>query len=151
MQKTSTRLSFRDHDEEGRTWLPRARLERALAEQAGTRSHEQKAEGSTHPAVVRRRTMIARIARWNPFPDTPWVPDVGTHVAGIHALYHLVDDESGEGLSITIADDDDAIDRATSAIVAANVRRGPEGFVGGPAEVRSYRVHAASTSTTTSA
>jgi hypothetical protein len=87
--------------------------------------------------------MIARIARWDPFPDTPWVAEVGCAVPGVHALYHVIDDRDGSGLSISIAEDQGAIDRATQAIVAENARRGPDGFSGGPTEVRTYRVLAA--------
>ena len=86
--------------------------------------------------------MIARVARWDPFPDAPWVAEVGTGVPGVHALYHVIDDETGEGLSISIGDDDDAFDRATQAILAENDKRGADGFSGGPTEVRTYRVHA---------
>jgi hypothetical protein len=87
--------------------------------------------------------MIARIARWDPFPDTPWVAEVGCAVPGMLALYHVIDDRDGSGLSISIAADQSAIDRATQAIIAENARRGPDGFRGGPTEVLTYRVHAA--------
>lgn len=89
--------------------------------------------------------MIARIARWDPFPDTPWVTEVGCSVPGIFALYHVIDDRDGSGLSISFAEDENAIEQATQAIVAENARRGPTGFSGGPTEVLTYRVHAAAT------
>jgi hypothetical protein len=91
--------------------------------------------------------MIARIARWDPFPDTPWVTEVGCSVPGILALYHVVDDRDGSGLSITFAQDDADFDTVTRAILAENARRGPDGFTGSPTDVATYRVHAYRTST----
>ena len=47
--------------------------------------------------------MIARIARWDPFPDAPWVAAVGCSVPGILGLYHVLEEGDGGGLSITFA------------------------------------------------
>jgi hypothetical protein len=66
--------------------------------------------------------MIARIARWDPFLDVPWVTEVGCSVPGILGLYHLVGTD-GAGLSITFAENEAAIAGATEAIIAENARR----------------------------
>jgi hypothetical protein len=92
--------------------------------------------------------MIARIARWDPFPDTPWVAGVGCSVPGVLSLYHLIDDSDGSGLSVTFAESDTDFDAVTHAIVAENARRGTDRFTGAPSEVRTYRVHAHATRTT---
>jgi hypothetical protein len=89
--------------------------------------------------------MIARIARWDPFPDAPWVTEVGCSVPGILGLYHVVGAD-GAGLSISFAEDEAAIAAATQAIVAENARRGPDAFSGSPTEVATCRVHAYTTS-----
>jgi hypothetical protein len=86
--------------------------------------------------------MIARVARWDPFPDVPWVTEVGASVPGVLALYHIIDDENGSGLSISFAEDDVDFDAVTAAIVAENMRRGADGFSGAPTDVAQYRVHA---------
>ena len=91
--------------------------------------------------------MIARIARWDPFPDAPWVTKVGCSVPGVLALYHVINDADGSGLSISFAEDDTDFDAVTQAIISENTRRGPDGFTGGPTDVTAYRVHAYSTST----
>lgn len=56
-------------------------------------------------------------------PDTPWAPEVGAGVQGVHAIYHVVDPETGHGLSIAFAEDEAATDRAGAAIMASNARR----------------------------
>ena len=86
--------------------------------------------------------MVARVARWDPFPDVPWVTEVGAGVPGVLALYHVIDEGDGSGLSITFAEDDTDFDAVTAAIVAENARRGPQGFSGAPTDVAQYRVHA---------
>jgi hypothetical protein len=86
--------------------------------------------------------MIVRVARWDPFPDVPWVTEVGAGVPGVLSLYHVVDDHDGSGLSISFAEDDTDWDAVTAAIVAENARRGALGFSGAPTDVAQYRVHA---------
>ena len=86
--------------------------------------------------------MIVRVARWDPFPAAPWVTEVGVSVPGMLALYHVVDDAAGDGLSLSFAENEAVFDLATQAILAENARRGAAGFTGGPTEVRSYRVAA---------
>lgn len=85
--------------------------------------------------------MIARVARWDPFPDVPWVTDVGAGVPGVLALYHVIDECDGSGLSITFAEDDTDFDAVTAAIIAENSRRA-HGFSGAPIDVTQYRVNA---------
>jgi hypothetical protein len=89
--------------------------------------------------------MIARVAAWNPFPDAPWVTEVGCSVPGVLGLYHLVDDSDGNGLSISFAENEQCFTAATEAILSENARRGPAGFNGSPTEVTTYRVHAHTT------
>ncbi len=47
--------------------------------------------------------MLARIAAWEPMPDDErqWVIHAVKTVLGVLDAYHLVDPESGSGLSIT--------------------------------------------------
>lgn len=86
--------------------------------------------------------MYARVARWQPFPDTPWVTEVGCTAPGVRAIFHVVDDQTGEGLAIAFADDLTAFEGAGAAIVAANEKRQDDRFTGSPSEVALYRVNA---------
>lgn len=51
--------------------------------------------------------MIARIAVWEPMPDDDrqWVIDAAKAVTGVRDAYHLVDPDTGNGLSIAFFDD----------------------------------------------
>jgi hypothetical protein len=51
--------------------------------------------------------MIARVATWEPMPDDDrqWVIDAAKTVSGVGDAYHLVDPETGNGLSIAFFDD----------------------------------------------
>lgn len=62
--------------------------------------------------------MIARVAVWEPMPtdDRDWVVEAAASVPGVRATYHLLDPETGNGLSIAIFDDEDAAQAAGSAI-----------------------------------
>jgi hypothetical protein len=62
--------------------------------------------------------MIARVAIWEPMPtdDRDWVIEAAATVAGVRATYHLLDPETGNGLSIAIFDDDEAAAAAGDAI-----------------------------------
>ena len=52
--------------------------------------------------------MIARVAVWEPMPDDDrqWVIDAAKTVPGVLDTYHLVDPDTGNGLSIAFFDDD---------------------------------------------
>lgn len=52
--------------------------------------------------------MIARVAVWEPMPDDDrqWVIDAAKSVPGVRDAYHLVDPDTGNGLSIGFYDDD---------------------------------------------
>ena len=52
--------------------------------------------------------MIARIAIWEPMPgdDRQWVIDAAKTVIGVRDAYHLVDPNTGNGMSIAFFDDD---------------------------------------------
>lgn len=52
--------------------------------------------------------MKARVASWEPMPtdDRQWVLDAVRTVPGVVAAYHLIDPQSGNGLSISILEDD---------------------------------------------
>ncbi|HEY8113171.1 MAG TPA: hypothetical protein VII16_09935 [Actinomycetes bacterium] len=62
--------------------------------------------------------MIARVAVWEPMPtdDRDWVVEAAASVPGVRATYHLLDPETGNGLSIAIFDDEDAAQAAGGAI-----------------------------------
>lgn len=53
-------------------------------------------------------TMFARIAVWEPMPtdDRQWVMDAAKSVPGVLSSYHLVDPETGNGLSVAFFEDD---------------------------------------------
>jgi hypothetical protein len=52
--------------------------------------------------------MRARVAIWEPMPtdDRQWVLDAAKSVPGVIAAYHLIDPQSGNGLSIAFIEDD---------------------------------------------
>ena len=54
-----------------------------------------------------RRAMIARIAVWKPMPDDDrqWVIDAAKTVPGVLDAYHLIDPQTGDGLSIAFFED----------------------------------------------
>jgi hypothetical protein len=62
--------------------------------------------------------MIARVAVWEPMPadDRDWVIDAAAAVPGVRASYHLVDPETGNGLSVAVFDDAEAAQAAGAAI-----------------------------------
>ncbi|MEP6851965.1 MAG: hypothetical protein ABJA87_04820 [bacterium] len=51
--------------------------------------------------------MFARIAAWEPMPedDRQWVIDAAKAVPGVLNAYHLVDPQTGNGLSVAFFDD----------------------------------------------
>lgn len=62
--------------------------------------------------------MIARIAVWEPMPadDRQWVIDAARGVPGVRDAYHLVDPQTGNGLSIAFFDDDVDVVEVKAAI-----------------------------------
>jgi hypothetical protein len=70
------------------------------------------------------RAVFARVAVWEPMPsdDRQWVIDAVKEVPGALSAYHLVDPQTGNGLSVAFFEDD--VDRA--AIKAAIDRRAQE-------------------------
>ena len=62
--------------------------------------------------------MIARVAAWEPMPtdDRDWVIDAIAGIPGVRATYHLLDPETGNGLSIAIFDNETAGQAAGAAI-----------------------------------
>ena len=51
--------------------------------------------------------MFARVAVWEPMPadDRQWVIDAAKTVPGVLDAYHLLDPETGNGLSIAFFED----------------------------------------------
>lgn len=64
--------------------------------------------------------MKARIATWEPMPtdDRQWVLDAVKSVPGVVATYHLIEPQSGNGLSIAILEDETDGAAVTAAIEA---------------------------------
>jgi len=64
--------------------------------------------------------MFARVAVWSPMPrdDRQWVIDAAKSVPGVLDAYHLVDPETGNGLSIAFFEDDADISAVKAAISA---------------------------------
>lgn len=62
--------------------------------------------------------MYARVAVWEPMPDDDrqWVIDAATTVAGVLEAYHLVDPETGNGLSIAFFEDQVDVGEVKAAI-----------------------------------
>ncbi|WP_446214876.1 hypothetical protein [Micromonospora sp. IBHARD004] len=62
--------------------------------------------------------MIARVAVWEPMPtdDRDWLVDAMADVPGVHAVYHLLDPETGNGLSVAVFEDEAAAEHAGAAI-----------------------------------
>jgi hypothetical protein len=62
--------------------------------------------------------MIARVAVWETMPgdDRQWVIDAAKTVSGVRDAYHLVDPDTGNGLSIALFDDGVDVAEVKSAI-----------------------------------
>jgi len=62
--------------------------------------------------------MIARVAAWEPMPedDRQWVIEAAKTVPGVLDAYHLIDPETGNGLSIAFFEDDVNLADVTAAI-----------------------------------
>jgi hypothetical protein len=64
--------------------------------------------------------MFARVAVWSPMPqdDRQWVLEAAKSVPGVLDAYHLVDESTGDGLSIAIFEDGVDV-AAVKAVIAA--------------------------------
>ncbi|MFI7431263.1 hypothetical protein ACIBPB_30140 [Micromonospora sp. NPDC049836] len=64
--------------------------------------------------------MFARVAVWNPMPqdDRQWVIDAAKSVPGVLSSYHLVDPDTGNGLSVAFFEDDVDVAAVRAAISA---------------------------------
>lgn len=64
--------------------------------------------------------MFARVAVWSPMPqdDRQWVIDASKSVPGVVGGYHLIDPETGNGLSIAFFEDDVDVSAVKAAIAA---------------------------------
>jgi hypothetical protein len=62
--------------------------------------------------------VIARIAVWEPMPedDRQWVLDAAKAVPGVLGSYHLVDPDTGNGLSVAFFEDDADLAQVRAAI-----------------------------------
>ena len=62
--------------------------------------------------------MFARVAVWEPMPtdDRSWVLDAVKTVAGVRETFHLVDPETGNGMSVAFYDTREAIGAAHAAV-----------------------------------
>jgi hypothetical protein len=62
--------------------------------------------------------VFARVAVWEPMPtdDRSWVLEAARSVPGVRETYHLVDPETGNGLSVGFYDSREAISAAHAAI-----------------------------------
>ena len=70
--------------------------------------------------------MFARIAVWSPMPhdDRQWVIDAAKSVPGVLDAYHLVDPDTGNGLSIAFFEDDVDVGAVKAAISAKGLEIG---------------------------
>ena len=64
--------------------------------------------------------MFARVAVWEPMPDDDrqWVIDAAKTVHGVRDAYHLVDPDTGNGLSIAFFDDEVDVAAVKNAIAS---------------------------------
>ena len=62
--------------------------------------------------------MFARVAGWEPMPtdDRSWVLEAAKSVPGVRETFHLIDPETGNGLSVGVYDSREAISAAHAAI-----------------------------------
>ena len=70
--------------------------------------------------------MFARVAFWSPMPqdDRQWVIDAAKSVPGVLDAYHLIDPDTGDGLSIAFFDDDVDVSAVKGAIAAKGQEMG---------------------------
>lgn len=57
---------------------------------------------------VREEALFARVAVWEPMPDDDrqWLIDAAKAIPGVLTAYHLVNVETGNGLSVAFFEDD---------------------------------------------
>ena len=62
--------------------------------------------------------MIARVAVWEPMPDDDrqWVIDAAKSVPGVLNAHHLLDEKTGNGLSIALFEDGVDVAQVKAAI-----------------------------------
>ena len=67
--------------------------------------------------------MFARVAVWSPMPDDDrqWVIDAAKSVPGVLDAYHLIDPNTGDGLSVAFFEDDVDV-LAVKDVIAAKGR-----------------------------
>lgn len=55
---------------------------------------------------------------WEPMPtdDRDWVIEATAEILGVHAVYHLIDPMTGNGLSVAVFEDEAAAQEAGAAI-----------------------------------
>lgn len=76
--------------------------------------------------------MIARVATFDEFPadDRTWVAESAESIPGVLGVFHLTDPDTGQSLSISFYEDEDAVAQAASAIEARRLALGldPRGW-----------------------
>jgi heme-degrading monooxygenase HmoA len=84
--------------------------------------------------------MIIRLGHFGPvdLSDRTWVPDALTDCPGFRGWYHVVDDATGDELSLTMWDDEAAAAAGEAAVAAAG--RAVEFSGPGPVRVQRLRV-----------
>jgi hypothetical protein len=62
--------------------------------------------------------VFARVAVWEPMPtdDRSWVLEAAKSVPGVRDTFHLVDPDTGNGLSVAMYDSREAISAAHAAV-----------------------------------
>lgn len=70
--------------------------------------------------------MIARVATFDEFPadDRTWVAETAESIPGVLGVFHLIDPETGQSLSISFYKSEDAVTLATRAIEARRLELG---------------------------
>jgi hypothetical protein len=88
--------------------------------------------------------VIARVARFTSQPqrftsgEYRWVLETIREVAGFRAAFHFVDESSGDSISVSVFETEDAARSAEQAVGAAREKLGKEASP--PDEVRTWRV-----------
>lgn len=70
--------------------------------------------------------MIARVATFDEFPadDRTWVAESAESIPGVHGVFHLTDPATGQSLSISFYESEDAVALAANAIEAQRLQLG---------------------------
>jgi hypothetical protein len=71
-------------------------------------------------------TMIARVATFDEFraDDRTWVAEAVESIPGVLGLFHLTDPDTGQSLSVSLYESEDAVALATRAIEARRLELG---------------------------